>query len=220
MTNGLLITVISLLMGISQAILIAQPAPPSQVIRASHVPFGSKKNTIQLVVMNKGVKKAQDLVVTAYDVPWWFRYTTEADTLHYKLKDEQATAAFEFSLEPTAPVGVVSSLFFTVSSASGEKWTKELKVIVDAPKRFELLQNYPNPFNPLTVIGYELPYGTNVSLKIYDLLGREVLTLVDGLQEVGHQEATFDASAYSSGVYFYRLQAGNYSSVKKLMLLK
>jgi hypothetical protein len=170
--------------------------------------------------MNKGLKKAQDLVVSILDVPKWMHYTSEVDTLRYKLKDDEEVAGFEFSLDPTAPVGVATTLHFIVASGSGERWTKDLGVVVDAPKEFRLMQNYPNPFNPLTQIGYELPYGTNVSLKVYDLLGREVLTLIEGMQEAGHQEATFDASAYASGVYFYKLQAGNYSAVKKLMLLK
>lgn len=220
MMNNRLVFGMCLLMSLSCSMLFGQLSQPAQVTRASRIPFGSKKNTIQLVVMNKGIKKVQDLIVSTYEAPKWIHFTSEADTLRYKLKDDEEVAGFEFSVDPTAPVGVVTTLHFVVSSVNGERWTKELSVMVDAPKRFELLQNYPNPFNPLTKIGYELPYGTNVSLKIYDVLGREVLTLVDGMQEVGHQEATFDATSYSSGVYFYKLQASNYSAVKKLMLLK
>jgi hypothetical protein len=94
------------------------------------------------------------------------------------------------------------------------------------PGQFELEQNYPNPFNPTTVISYQLPISSFVTIKVYDVLGREVQTLVNEGQNVGNHSVTFSASNLSSGVYFYRLlaesfgQAGNYSAAKKLLLLK
>ncbi|MEK9138122.1 MAG: T9SS type A sorting domain-containing protein, partial [Bacteroidota bacterium] len=108
------------------------------------------------------------------------------------------------------------------------------------PKRFELQQNYPNPFNPTTEIEYSLPsvssnqakgrdgVGSHVTLKVYDLLGREVATLVNEEKPLGTYTATFEASNLASGVYFYRLsvptsrdgQAGSFIDVKKLILLK
>ena len=88
------------------------------------------------------------------------------------------------------------------------------------PTTFALSQNYPNPFNPLTTIRYSLPSTANVKLAIYDLLGREIATLVNEEQSAGWKEVEWNASAFSSGIYFYRLTAGNYVGVKKLMLLK
>ncbi len=85
---------------------------------------------------------------------------------------------------------------------------------------FELLQNYPNPFNPTTTISYELPTNSIVTLKVYDILGREVATLVDGTQSPGEYSIKFDGSRFASGVYFYRLSAGNYTSIKKAVLMK
>jgi hypothetical protein len=90
----------------------------------------------------------------------------------------------------------------------------------EIPDRFSLSQNYPNPFNPLTVIGYQLPVNTLVTLKVYDILGRLVTTLVEDRQSAGTHSVTFNASNLSSGVYFYRLTAGSYVQTKKLMLLK
>lgn len=88
------------------------------------------------------------------------------------------------------------------------------------PTKFELAQNYPNPFNPTTMIGYALPVATEVSLKVYDMLGREVTTLVSGRQAVGQYQVPFNASGLASGIYFYRLQAGSFAETKKMMLVK
>lgn len=89
-----------------------------------------------------------------------------------------------------------------------------------APLKFQLEQNYPNPFNPATVISYQLSANSYVTLKVYDVLGRVVATLVNGREDAGSHMVTFDASRLPSGVYFYRLDAGDYSAVKKMLLLK
>ncbi len=88
------------------------------------------------------------------------------------------------------------------------------------PTHFVLEQNYPNPFNPVTIISYQLPQDSRVTLKVYDILGREVATLANERQDAGTHAVTFDGSRLSSGVYFYRLIAGTFSDVKKLMLVK
>jgi hypothetical protein len=91
---------------------------------------------------------------------------------------------------------------------------------VNGPVAFSLLQNYPNPFNPSTIIRYDLPVLGQVTLKVYNLLGQEVATLIDDVQEAGHKSILFKPSNLASGVYFYRLDAGSFTSVKKLLLLK
>ena len=85
---------------------------------------------------------------------------------------------------------------------------------------FILYQNYPNPFNPTTLIKYQLPATSNISLKVYNLLGQEVATLYEGIRQQGDYEATFDGSKLAGGVYFYRLTSGSYVSTKKLILMK
>jgi hypothetical protein len=85
---------------------------------------------------------------------------------------------------------------------------------------YSLEQNYPNPFNPNTVIGFQLPVTSNVSLKVFDLLGNEVATLVNEEKSSGEYKITFDASALTSGVYFYTLRAGKFTESKKMILLR
>ncbi len=88
------------------------------------------------------------------------------------------------------------------------------------PETFRLDQNYPNPFNPTTTIQFALPGRSNVSLKLFDLLGREVATLVDEKMAAGEYKLQFEAAHLPSGVYFYMLKADNFVAVKKLTLLK
>jgi photosystem II stability/assembly factor-like uncharacterized protein len=92
--------------------------------------------------------------------------------------------------------------------------------IQNIPSGFSLSQNYPNPFNPTTKINFALPKSGFVTLKIYDMLGREIKTLLNELLKPGTYETTFDASALSSGIYFYTLSAGNYKETKRMTLIR
>jgi hypothetical protein len=100
------------------------------------------------------------------------------------------------------------------------------KSTIDIPKSFALMQNYPNPFNPSTTIQYDIPNAAHVTLRIYDVLGRLVATLVDGVQAASSYKVEWNATAFASGVYFYRIEARaqdgskNFASVKKLLLMK
>ncbi|MCL5268198.1 MAG: discoidin domain-containing protein [Bacteroidetes bacterium] len=88
------------------------------------------------------------------------------------------------------------------------------------PTAFALSQNYPNPFNPTTTISYQLPSNAFVTLKVYDILGREVATLVDAEQTAGSHEVSFNGGTVASGVYIYRITAGNHTATRKMVLLK
>ena len=93
------------------------------------------------------------------------------------------------------------------------------------PSYFELHQNYPNPFNPVTTIKYQLPVESKVSLKVFDVLGREVKTLINEFQPAGHFKLEWNGTdsfgnKVTSGIYFYRIETDNYNSVKKMLLLK
>jgi hypothetical protein len=91
---------------------------------------------------------------------------------------------------------------------------------VNAPAEFKLMQNYPNPFNPSTTISFTVPQRSEVSLKVYNITGKEIATLVNGEREPGSYKINFDGRKYSSGIYFYKFTAGKFSSVRKMILLK
>ncbi len=88
------------------------------------------------------------------------------------------------------------------------------------PEQFSLVQNFPNPFNPSTVIRFSIPQQDHVTLRVFDVLGKEVAKIIDEQKPAGSYEISFDGSEFSSGVYFYQLLCGKYSSVKKMILNK
>jgi hypothetical protein len=110
-----------------------------------------------------------------------------------------------------------------LARVGADDWTLTgsfLEGVVDLPSAFALVSNYPNPFNASTVIEYQLPVSSSVKLEVYNLLGNKVATLLDAQQEAGYKSVTWDASEVSSGVYFYKLTAGDFSETKRMMLVK
>jgi hypothetical protein len=88
------------------------------------------------------------------------------------------------------------------------------------PLNYDLNQNYPNPFNPTTNIKYQIPNNGFVIMKIYDILGKEVVTLINEKQIAGNYEIKFDGSNLPSGIYFYKLNVNDFSAIKKMLLVK
>lgn len=129
-------------------------------------------------------------------------YITEFGVYTYRLKQIDFDGSFNYSSEVNVQAGL-------------------------QPDKFELSQNYPNPFNPTTVIKYTVPglsnkegISTNIAIKIYDVIGNEIATLVNDVKPAGVYEVTFNAQGLPSGVYFYKLQAGSFTDVKKMILLQ
>jgi hypothetical protein len=113
------------------------------------------------------------------------------------------------------------SQIYSDEAVLGKTKTKEININgSEVIKSYELSQNYPNPFNPATTIRYQLPKDGMVTLKVYDILGAEVVTLVNEEKAAGKYEVNFDASRLASGVYIYRIQVNEFNSVKKMVLLK
>jgi len=99
-------------------------------------------------------------------------------------------------------------------------YSEIISVSVGVPNTFSLEQNYPNPFNPITTISWQSPVGSWQTLKVYDVLGKEISTLVDEFKPAGKYEIMFNASSLSSGLYLYKLTTGNFVETKKMLLLK
>jgi subtilisin family serine protease len=172
-------------------------------------------------------------LITTREAKWsWLSggtiYTDSLNDIHFTISSgpfniaDGATKMIGFAL-----LGGKNLIEFQESAdAALVKWTyiKNAVGVSDYrnnhPTVYSLKQNYPNPFNPTTTIVYDLPKVSNVSLKIYDMLGQEVMTLVNGEQQTGRYSVPIDASRLSSGVYYYRLNTGDFSDVKKLMLIR
>jgi hypothetical protein len=99
------------------------------------------------------------------------------------------------------------------------QYTKTVEV-VSVILKYNLAQNYPNPFNPTTVITYSIPASSNVVINVYNVIGELIKTLVNQYQEAGIYKVNFDAGGLSNGIYFYKIQSGNFVEIKKMLLLK
>jgi hypothetical protein len=135
-----------------------------------------------------------------------------------------SNARLRFWLSPYATAGdmyfidnvVLEKIAGPAPSLSDLTMQSEPQVVTE----FSLKRNYPNPFNPMTVIEYQLPVAVQVEMVVYNVLGERVATLVNEFQEAGYKSVVFDADNLSSGIYFYRLQAGSFTDTKKMIILK
>ena len=93
-------------------------------------------------------------------------------------------------------------------------------ISTDIPKEYSLSQNFPNPFNPVTKISYDLPFDNFISINIYDITGRVVMTLVNENKTAGRYEVIFNGETFASGIYYYKIESGNFSQVRKMILIK
>ena len=176
---------------------VAQPIHP--------IPFASTGNAIELTVANNSFIPLSAVKVEAKNAPSWIRFVSSEHLLQQVEAKGEAQALFSFSVEKSAPVNEKQSLLFTITTQTGESWTKEIAIKVDPPDHFELFQNYPNPVNPITTIAFQLPKDARVSLKVYNLLGQEVVTLIDGDVPAGYHQQMWNANTFASGTYVYQL---------------
>jgi photosystem II stability/assembly factor-like uncharacterized protein len=140
--------------------------------------------------------------------------------MHVKFVNKLKGWAYSSYFSSTA-ASIITTGAHTTSGGNDTFFTSVQQTGTNVPDNFYLGQNYPNPFNPITKISYELRVTSYVGLHIYDITGKEITTIVDGKQNVGTYEITFDGSNYSSGIYFYSLFAdGKLVDTKKMILLK
>ncbi|HCD51992.1 MAG TPA: hypothetical protein DEQ34_06070 [Balneolaceae bacterium] len=108
-----------------------------------------------------------------------------------------------------------------VAAMAGLNVSTSAEYVAEIPSSFKLDQNYPNPFNPATNISFTLPKASNVMLSVYNVLGQKVATIIDNqAYQAGSHRVRFDASALSSGLYIYKIEAGSFVNAKKMMLIK
>jgi hypothetical protein len=196
----------------------------AQTDSAYTIPFASKSNTIDLTVANTSKITAQGVNVSVNNSPSWVKFDSIRQIIKSLAASAEQTATFSFAVDKSAPVEKSQTLTFSIT-ANGQTWTKNIAIKVAAPKTYTLYQNYPNPFNPTTIVSYELSNDSRVSLKVYDILSREVMMLADEQQVAGFYQKTFNASRLASGVYIYRLiatddQNQQHVFQKKMVMLK
>ncbi len=171
------------------------------------------------VVSNAAVKK--DSVQLYYSTDGGATFTTPLPMTLTDIVDSSTNSGKYIAIIPKQKAGTVVKFYALAVDATNKSRATKVEGRPPVPTTFELFQNYPNPFNSSTIIQYNLDRANYTTLKVYDLLGREVATLVNEYQTPGVKSPVyFDASHLASGVYLYRLKSGEFSAVKKLMLLK
>ena len=197
----------------------------SFIFAQHNIPFASKNNAIELTITNASSIGASDIMIVVSNMPTWLKFANSKSIISGMKANETGTVTFAFEVDKTAPVNKPEKVSFAISNSRGEMWGKTLLLQVSPPEKFELFQNYPNPFNPSTTISYLVPTASNVSLKVYDILGKEVATLDEGMKEPGYHQKEWNAGNIASGMYIYQLATMNSEGKKefyrkKMLLLK
>jgi hypothetical protein len=181
---------------------------------------GSTGNTIALTITNSSYLPLPEITVRVLRHPSWMTVASNSVHLPMLMGNSQEEVHFSFNVDPATPAGEEGAITFDIKSAWGVRWTKEIDLITALPASVRLHQNYPNPFNPITVIRFTLPQAGFVSLKVFDILGREVSSLLSEHLPAGSHRAFFDASTLPSGVYFYKLHAEGTVAIQKMILAR
>jgi hypothetical protein len=156
------------------------------------------------------------LIEVCYDNTSWTDYSpvfaSSAPNMTWQYSNDNLTGC-TITSGASQPLRPNITLFFSPPTGTGNEFAA-------VPKVFSLSQNYPNPFNPVTKINYGVPKQSLITMKVYDIIGREVAVLVNETKQPGYYSVDFDGSSFASGVYFYRLTAGTFTDVKRFILIK
>jgi hypothetical protein len=170
---------------------------------------------------NKTIAKIKDWKITASS-PGSYGLSTSSLDVH-KLGAMTVRVRMTISTNVDNLQGALMNEYGTIDKNALAKSAMNQIIVLQSPEivtTYALSQNYPNPFNPTTTIAYQIPNDGKVTIKIFDVTGREVTTLVDEFKSSGQYSVKFDASRLSSGIYFYSIRSGDYNAVKKMSLIK
>jgi hypothetical protein len=182
---------------------------------------GIKNNQIVLELSNiSSTESATDLEVKLIKNSNHLTFNQTEKIIENITQGEETEATFDFDVNYNIGNIEADTIEFAITDNKSVYITKQFILKYSLPTEYKLEQNFPNPFNPETRIRYQVSSIAPVTLKIYDILGDEVTTLVNEQKEPGYYEVDFNAASFASGVYIYRLQAGKYISTKKMLVLK
>jgi hypothetical protein len=185
---------------------------------------GTKGNEITLQLSNiSGSESADNLEIKVINRSDHLVFNNSDETVNKIETSSEKEVTFIFDVKYNTNVNTEDTLEFLITNNKNIFIKKSFIFNYTAPKSYALEQNFPNPFNPSTKIRYTVPdLGSNlqVILKIYDILGKEIATLVNEKQAPGYKEIDFNGSNLASGVYFYSIEAGDFRAVRKMMLMK
>lgn len=181
---------------------------------------GTTGNEIILTIVNESVtENTGKVTVTLPDAPSSLEIKNCGVQIDDIKKGEEGEVRFLFNVK-RIPEAVKDTLHFKVTLQNGESRQKEIILSYSLPEEFKLEQNYPNPFNPATTIELSIPASGAYKLTVYNLLGQEVKTLIDGNLEAGYHKTAFNGGEFASGIYIYRLTGNNVNLTKKMLLMK
>lgn len=182
---------------------------------------GTKNNQLILELFNQSeTLAANNIKVILEKVPSNLVFTSDILELTSLLPSELKEIQMSFDVLRNINSLAEDTLMIIITDNDNIFYEKSFIFNYTTPKEFNLEQNYPNPFNPLTKIRYEVPVKSKISLKVFDILGKEILTLVDQIQDAGYYEIDFNASGLSSGIYLCRLESDSFMKTIKMTLVK
>jgi hypothetical protein len=191
------------------------------------VPADSKGNTITITVTNESkTLDASGVRVQVQKCPERLTFGSGSHLIKIVRAAKESDVTFSFDVGREVKLGTKDTIAFAISDLMGPLGYKSVIISYTGPTVYKLDQNFPNPFNPSTTIYYQVPVESKVKIMVFDILGREVKTLVDEPKEPGFFSAKFEAHQIASGAYIYRMTAEpisggkGYVAVKKLMVLK
>jgi hypothetical protein len=202
--------------------------PDDPVVNAN--PNISNANGYQPMKTIQASSSIMSMNIVTLNTSGFYRFNTGTYTLgkirFNVLTTPFATDSVKFRVNPPFTSGLTTVNDSIVPLVYGTSFSVTQPVITDlthnttVPKEFQLYQNYPNPFNPTTSIRFDVPKSSIVKIKVYDLTGKEITELVNQEMTPGVYETTWEASNFASGVYFYKITAGDYTKVLKMVLIK